>query len=83
MKPKHDMYITWWIETSRNWIIRAFGDPDVGYTTEDFGELLCNNIHEREMNFRDIAGEWDVSLDVLAELVADHIRRLDEPTRED
>lgn len=61
----------WWIETSRKWIMRAFGDVPV----DSFEELLELNIYERKMDFREIAKEWDISLEVLAELVADHIRR--------
>ncbi len=68
---------TWWIDTSRMWIIRAFGVAVDGFETDDFGKLLEHNLYDLEMDFRQIAAEWNVSLDVLAELVADHIRRLD------
>ncbi len=70
--------VEWWINTSRMWIIRAFGNRDEPYfQTNDFDELLKNNIYNREMPFQAIAKEWDISLEVLAELVADHIRRLE------
>ena len=77
MIDRSDAQWNWWIETSRMWIIRVFGYESPEFSTGDFGELLCHNIHERKMDFRQIAAEWNVSLPVLAELVADHIRRLE------
>ena len=70
--------LDWWIETSRKWIVRAYGDDNEPvFTTRDFGELLCYEIHENNFNFRDLAKKWSISLSVLGELIADHCSRLD------
>lgn len=42
----------------------------------DFGEMLCYHIHEMNMPFRILAEHFEISLEELAEVVADHIRRL-------
>lgn len=42
----------------------------------DFGEVLCFHIHELNMPFEILAEHFDVTLDELAEVIADHIRRL-------
>ena len=68
---------TWWIETSRKWIVRAYGAASDEWQTDDFGELLEYCIWAQDKEFRQLAAEWNVSLEVLAELVADHIRRLE------
>ena len=77
MTTKDSIYLNWWLDTSRMWIIRAFGYVDDDFQTGDFGELLCHNLHVRNMDFRQIAAEWNVSLAVLGELIADHCRRLE------
>ena len=43
---------------------------------EDFGEILCYHIHELNMPFKLLAKHFDITLDELAEVIADHIRRL-------
>ena len=77
MIKRDDVYLTWWIDTSRMWIIRAYGVAADGFETSDFGELLEHNLYQQKMGFDQIAQEWNISLEVLAELVADHIRRLE------
>jgi len=42
----------------------------------DFGEMLCYHIHEMNMPFRILAEHFGISLEELAEVIADHIRRL-------
>ena len=91
MIKRNESYLTWWIETSRKWILRVYSEDYNEYqglpegTIGDFGELLCYEIHnghdgehEGGLTFLWLAKKWNVSLEVLAELVADHIRRLDE-----
>lgn len=42
----------------------------------DFGEVLCYHIHELSLSFKELAKHFDITLDELAEVIADHIRRL-------
>ncbi len=77
MIKRDDVYLNWWIDTSKMWIIRAHGEANQEGETMDFDSLLYFKLHEEDMDFRQIAKEWDISLEVLAELVADHIRRLE------
>ncbi len=80
----------WWIETSRKWILRVYSEDYNEYqglpkgTIGDFGELLCYEIHHGHdeeldggLTFDWLARKWEISLEVMAELVADHIRRLE------
>ena len=68
---------TWWIETSRLWIVRAYGVVNNEFQTKDFDKLLDYYIYGQGSSFAEIAQEWNISLEVLAELVADHSRRLE------
>ena len=71
MKPDE-----WWIETSRKWIIRAYGSPVTD--GDDFDTLLCNEIFQNGQTFSMLARKWNISLSVLGELIADHCRKLEE-----
>lgn len=44
--------------------------------TMDFGELLCYHIHQLRMTFKKLAEHFGITLDELAEVIADHIRKL-------
>jgi len=77
MIKRDDVYLNWWLDTSKMWIIRAHGEANLEGGTMDFDSLLHFKLHEEDMDFRQIAQEWNISLEVLAELVADHIRRLE------
>lgn len=46
------------------------------YFHKDCGELLCHYIHEENMTFKELALHLDITLDELAEVIADHIRKL-------
>lgn len=43
-----------------------------------FGELLCYEIHSRELTFKQLANKWQISLPTLGELIWDHCKRLEE-----
>ncbi len=43
-----------------------------------FGETFCGHIHGLNMTFKDQAEHYGITLDELAEVTADHIRRLDD-----
>ena len=77
MIKRDDVYLTRWLDTSKMWIIRAHRVAVDGFEAGNFEELLEHNLYDLEMDFRQIAAEWNISLEVLAELVADHIRRLE------
>ena len=90
MIKRDDVYMNWWLETSRLWIVRAYSEDYNEYhglpkgTTGGFDELLCHEMHnghdgehEGGLTFKWLAEKWNISLEVLAELVADHIRRLE------
>ena len=61
------------VEELRDLITEEHG---YGYHNEDFGEILCYHIHELKMSFKILAEHFDITLDELAEVIADHIRRL-------
>lgn len=48
-----------------------------------FGETFCGHIHELRMTFRELADHFDISMDELADLTADHIRRLKTTQKEE
>ncbi len=77
MIKRDDVYLNWWIDTSKMWIIRAHGEANQEGGAMDFDSLLYFKLHKEDMDFRQIAEGWNISLEVLAELVADHIRRLE------
>lgn len=68
------------MEELRNLIIIEHGIYDCGgeclNDCRDFGEILCYHIHELNMPFRILAEHFKITLDELAEVIADHIRRL-------
>lgn len=61
------------IEEIRELIVKEHG---LEHHKGDFGEILCYHIHETSMPFRILAEHFGITLDELAEVVADHIRRL-------
>lgn len=42
-----------------------------------FGELLCYEIHSKNLTFIELAKKWGVSLPTLGELMWDHCKRLE------
>ena len=72
----------WWIETTRMWIVKAHSEDYNKFqelpldSRADFGELLCWEIYTNGMSFVHLAEKWNLSLDCLGELMADHCRRL-------
>ena len=43
-----------------------------------FGEILCHELHTRNLTFADLAHKWGVSLHTIGDLVADHCWRLED-----
>ncbi len=43
-----------------------------------FGEILCHEMHTRNLTFLQLSRKWGVGLPTLGDLIADHCRRLDE-----
>lgn len=43
---------------------------------KDFGEIFCGHIHELNMPFKVLAEHFEITLNELADITADHIRRL-------
>jgi len=41
-----------------------------------FGETFCAHIHTYDLGFIDLAQHFNITLDELADVTADHIRRL-------
>ena len=41
-----------------------------------FGEILCHELHTQELTFTRIAEKWNISLEILGELIYDHCKRL-------
>lgn len=48
-----------------------------------FGETFCGHIHELGLTFRELADHFGLSMDELADLTADHIRRLGTTQKEE
>ncbi len=44
-----------------------------------FGEILCHEIHTKELTFVQLAEKWGISLPALGELIWDHCKRLEPP----
>lgn len=42
----------------------------------DFGELLCYEIHTTGLHFRALAAKWEIPIELLGDLIADHCRQL-------
>lgn len=66
-------YQDWAIETARKWLVRAYGTSETG---DDFGSLLCHELHVNQLDFRRLAAKWHITLPHLGELIEDHCRRL-------
>lgn len=47
----------------------------IGAISKDFGEIFCCHIHSMKMHFIALAIHFDITMEELAELTADHIRR--------
>lgn len=43
-----------------------------------FGEILCYEIHVRDLSFTRLAEKWGITLPTLGELISDHCCRLQE-----
>ena len=41
-----------------------------------FGEILCYEIHEGGLTFKELAKKWDCTVEFLGQLIADHCKRL-------
>jgi hypothetical protein len=41
-----------------------------------FGEILCHELHTQKLTFTRIAEKWNISLEILGELICDHCKRL-------
>lgn len=61
------------VDELREMIVREHG---FWWYPNDFGEILCYHIHEEDMTFKKLTKHFDITLDELAEVIADHIRRL-------
>ena len=64
------------VEELRKYMIKHHKKRQNMPFTIDFGELICYHIHQLHMTFRKLAEHFDITLDELAEVIADHIRRL-------
>lgn len=67
------------IEEIREMIVEKHGEciaPLMG-GRGGFGETFCGHIHGLDMTFKDQAEHYDITLSELADVTADHIRRLD------
>jgi len=68
------------VDKLRKRIVKEHGNcliPVIGCRSFDFGEVLCGHIHSLEMTFKDLTVHFGISFDELADIVADHIRRLE------
>ena len=41
-----------------------------------FGELLCYELHEANLTFKELAIKWNISLKFLGKLIRDHCNKL-------
>lgn len=66
------------IESLRQKIVKEHAGCIVPYMGGEggFGETFCGHIHEMGLTFRELADHFGISMEELAEITADHIRRL-------
>lgn len=66
------------IESLRERIVKEHAkciEPFIG-GLGGFGETFCGHIHELGLTFREMADHFEISMGELADVTADHIRRL-------
>lgn len=63
------------VKKFRNHIETAYQRNPTGYG-DSFGEILCYEIHETGLTFKDLARVWNVDLEFLGEVIKDHCVKL-------
>ena len=68
--------MTSYLEFVRNSIEEQYRDNPTG-CGGSFGELLCYEIHCKNLTFGKLAEKWGLSISTIGELIADHCKRLE------